>query len=129
MVDVLVRLNILINAKHVAYQKYQRKKNFLFISVTCRVAGIPSPGVKGHRSSSAMGLISKTLRSITVSSVLLFHCFINDNVCKRWSDIQFNNIKEPYSRFHFLLVGSLIACTLSLYRDPKLCIYKNIRNL
>ena len=53
MVDVLVRLNILINAKHAAYQKCQRKKNFLFISITCRVAGIPSPGygskVVGHQ--------------------------------------------------------------------------------
>ena len=85
--------------------------------------------VKGQRSSSAMGLISKTLRSISVSSALLFHCFINDNICTRWSDIQLHNIKEPYSPFHFLLVGSLIACTLSLYIGLKLCIYKNIRNL
>ena len=82
----------------------------------------------GQRSS-AMGLISKTLRLISVSSVLLFHCFINDNVCTRWSDIQLHDIKEPYSPFHFLLVGSLIACKLSLYRDLKLCIYKNIINL
>ena len=33
MVDVLVRLNILINAKHATYQKCQRKKNFLSISI------------------------------------------------------------------------------------------------
>ena len=44
MVDVLVRLNILINAKHAMYQKCQMKKPFLSISITCRVAGIPSPG-------------------------------------------------------------------------------------
>ena len=83
----------------------------------------------GQRSSSAMGIISKTLRSISVSFVLLFHCFINDNVCTRWSDIQLHDIKEPYSPFHFLLVGSLIACMLSLYRGLKFCIYKNIINL
>ena len=71
--------------------------------------------VKGQRSSSAMGLISKTLRSISVSSILLL-CFINDNVCTRLRDIQLHNIEEPYSPFNFLLVGSLIACTLSLYR-------------
>ena len=80
----------------------------------------------GQRSSSAMGLISKTLRSISVSSVLLFLCFINDNICTRWSDIQLHNIKEPYSLFHFLLVGNLIACTLSLYRGMKLCVYKTL---
>ena len=53
MVDVLVRLNSLINAKHAMYQKCQRKKHFLSRSITCRVAGIPSPGfgskVKGHQ--------------------------------------------------------------------------------
>ena len=104
------------------------EKHFLSRSITCRVAGIPSLGC-GSKVKSAMGLISKTLRSISVSSALLFHCFINDNICTRWSDIQFHNIKEPYSPFHFLLVGSLIACTLSLYIGLKLCIYKNIRNL
>ena len=83
----------------------------------------------GQRSLSAMGLINKTLQSISVSSVLLFHCFINDNICTTWSDIQLHNIKERYSPFHFLLVDSLIACTLNLYRGLKLCVYKSIRNL
>ena len=44
MVDVLATLNSLINAKHAIYQKCQRKKHFLFRSITCRVAGIPSLG-------------------------------------------------------------------------------------
>ena len=50
--EVLVRLNSLINAKHAMYQKCQRKKHFLSRNITCRVAGIPSPGfgskVKGR---------------------------------------------------------------------------------
>ena len=63
MVDVLVRLNSLINAKLAMYQKCQRKKHFLSISITCRVAGIPSPGfgskVKGHQVQWAL-IIRKT---------------------------------------------------------------------
>ena len=128
MLDVLVRLNSLINAKQAIYQKCQRKKHFLSRSITCRVARIPSP-VFGSKVIKCNGPDKKRLRSITVSSVLLFLCFINDNMCTRWSDIQLHNIKEPYSLFHFLLVGSLIACTLSLSRGLKLCIYKNIINL
>ena len=62
MVDVLVRLSSLINARHAMYQKCQRKKHFLSRSITCRGAEIPSLGCgsRGQRSSSAMGLISKT---------------------------------------------------------------------
>ena len=53
MVDVIVKLNSLINAKHAMYQNCQRKKHFLSRSITGRVAGIPSLGcglkVKGHQ--------------------------------------------------------------------------------
>ena len=44
MVDLLVRLNSFINAKHAMYQKCQRKKHFLSRSITCRIAGITLPG-------------------------------------------------------------------------------------
>ena len=113
MVDVLVRLSSLINAMHAMYEKCQRKKHFLSRSITCRVAGIPSLGCgsRSQRSSSAMGLISKTLRSMSVSSVLLFLCFINDNVCTRWSDIQYSIILKnliPYFIF-YLLAALLLA--------------------
>ena len=84
VVDVLVRLNSLINAKHAMYQNCQRKKHFLYSSITCKVAGIPSLGCgsRGQRSSGAMGLIIR-LQSISVSSVLLFLCIMNDDVCTR----------------------------------------------
>ena len=44
VVDVLVTLNSLINAKHAIYQKCQRKKHFSSRSITCRVEGIPTAG-------------------------------------------------------------------------------------
>ena len=67
--------------------------------------------VKVQRSSSALRPIGKILWLINVSSGLLFNCFINDN---NWcSGIQWRNIIESYPPFHFRLVGSLIACTLS----------------
>ena len=68
VVDVLIRLNSLINAKHAMYQKCQRKKHFLSRNIICRVAGIPSLGCgsRGQRSSCAMGLISKTAVSFSL---------------------------------------------------------------
>ena len=43
---------------------------------------------------------------------------------ERWRKVSWYQMKEQHPPFNFLLVGSLISCTLSLYRGLKLCVSK-----
>ena len=43
---------------------------------------------------------------------------------ERWRKVSWYQIKEQHPPFNFLLVGSLISCTLSVYRGLKMCVSK-----
>ena len=43
---------------------------------------------------------------------------------ERGRKVSWYQMKEQHPPFNFLLVGSLISCTLSLYRGLKLCVSK-----
>ena len=77
---------------------------------------------KGQRSSSAMGLISKTLRSISVSSVLLFHC--SSMTIFAQGGVTFNCIilKNLIPHFIFYLLAAYCLHVKFVQRPEVMCI-------